>query len=295
MERGSVDAAELKRAGSRFWDALPCGPRQRDVTSRVAWYRRAEPGVFAVFDALPLDDVRFLDVGCGQGIFLREAAGRAAFAVGVDASGGSLSRARLNLAGVEARAVVVRADAERLPFSTGSFDVVTSLGVLHHTPDTGRSFRELVRVAAPGGRVLVMLYHRWSPKWATAQGVRALLRGLERTTGRRGVIEASLRRRYAAGRGESHGSAMLELVGVPVFKAFGAREARALADGLEDVRVWRSSIGLPRLLDFAPRVAGRLRPVLDRAERLFESRLGFYLYIVGRKPAASRNSSADRA
>jgi SAM-dependent methyltransferase len=51
-------------------------------------------------------------------------------------------------------------DAENLPFSDGAFDFVYSHGVLHHTPDTAQTIREIYRVLSPGGRAVVMLYYR---------------------------------------------------------------------------------------------------------------------------------------
>jgi ubiquinone/menaquinone biosynthesis C-methylase UbiE len=54
------------------------------------------------------------------------------------------------------------ADAEALPFADGSFDLVYSHGVLHHTPDTQRAINEVHRVLKPGGVAMVMLYHKSS-------------------------------------------------------------------------------------------------------------------------------------
>jgi SAM-dependent methyltransferase len=51
-------------------------------------------------------------------------------------------------------------NAERLTFPDASFDMVYSLGVLHHTPNPDRAFREVHRVLKPGGRAVIMLYHR---------------------------------------------------------------------------------------------------------------------------------------
>jgi len=52
------------------------------------------------------------------------------------------------------------ADAEGLDFPDNSFDLVYSHGVLHHTPDTAGAIREIHRVLKPGGRAVIMLYHR---------------------------------------------------------------------------------------------------------------------------------------
>jgi ubiquinone/menaquinone biosynthesis C-methylase UbiE len=52
------------------------------------------------------------------------------------------------------------ADAEQLDFADNTFDIVYSHGVLHHTPDTAGAIREVHRVLKPGGRAVVMLYHR---------------------------------------------------------------------------------------------------------------------------------------
>src|SRR5207245_4997879 len=66
-------------------------------------------------------------------------------------------------------------DAENLDFNDNSFDLVYSHGVLHHTPDTARAVREIHRVLRPGGRAVVMLYHRNSYNYRV--NIRGLRRG----------------------------------------------------------------------------------------------------------------------
>jgi len=78
----------------------------------------------------------------------------------------AIDLARTNFAIRGLRGVFQVADAERLNFADSSFDVVYSHGVLHHTPDTQQAINEVQRVLKPGGRAIVMLYHRHSYNYA---------------------------------------------------------------------------------------------------------------------------------
>lgn len=53
----------------------------------------------------------------------------------------------------------VRADTRRLPFKSDTFDVVYSLGVVEHFPETAQAIAEHVRVLKPGGRMFVTTPH----------------------------------------------------------------------------------------------------------------------------------------
>lgn len=103
-----------------------------------------------------------LEIGCGLGIELGRL-GQLGFDVtGIDLAPQAVELANANLKrkGVTGRAVV--ANAEALEFEDASFDVVYSSGVLQHTPDMDRAIAELHRVLKPGGRILIVLYHRHS-------------------------------------------------------------------------------------------------------------------------------------
>jgi ubiquinone/menaquinone biosynthesis C-methylase UbiE len=99
---------------------------------------------------------RVVDVGCGTGrytVHIHRALGRPV--VGLDLSRGMLSKAREKVAdGNDLR--LVRGDVQRLPFSDGAFDAATLILVVHHIEDLEAMASELLRVLAPGGRVLFM-------------------------------------------------------------------------------------------------------------------------------------------
>jgi demethylmenaquinone methyltransferase/2-methoxy-6-polyprenyl-1,4-benzoquinol methylase len=99
---------------------------------------------------------RVLDVGCGTGRYTSKVQARLGRpVVGMDLSSGMLARAREKVAaGAEIR--LVRGDAQRLPFRDNSFDAAMMILVVHHIEDLAPMARELLRVLAPGGRVMFM-------------------------------------------------------------------------------------------------------------------------------------------
>jgi ubiquinone/menaquinone biosynthesis C-methylase UbiE len=106
-----------------------------------------------------------LEVGCGPGVDLVHLAGTGARVTAVDLTPEAVALARRHLEVRGLDATVQEANAERLPFADGTFDVVYSHGVLHHTVDTERAIDEVWRVLKPGGEAVIMLYHRNSWFW----------------------------------------------------------------------------------------------------------------------------------
>jgi SAM-dependent methyltransferase len=104
-----------------------------------------------------LRGLRVLDAGCGMGKFsLATAEADAAAVVGVDLSGAvEVAHAHLR---ARPNAHVVQASIYALPFRPGTFDLVFSIGVLHHLPDPRRGFESIVPLANEGGHVLAWLY-----------------------------------------------------------------------------------------------------------------------------------------
>ena len=92
-----------------------------------------------------------LDVGCGAGTNLELLAQRFP---GARVHGIDVERAPLRFCRADRGLPVAQADAERLPFASGCFDVVAALDALEHLADDAAALRELHRVCRPGGALI---------------------------------------------------------------------------------------------------------------------------------------------
>jgi len=96
---------------------------------------------------------RILELGSGPGFLSLELARLSPRleVVGVDPSPGMVRLARHLCRERESRVRFLVGGAYRLPFPSSSFDMVVSLGVLHHLLDLPRALKEVRRVLKPGG------------------------------------------------------------------------------------------------------------------------------------------------
>jgi len=101
------------------------------------------------------EDALALDLGCGTGVMLDTLAARYRRLVGLDLSAEMLEG--YDGSGLPpGRAVrLVRGDMTTLPFASGRFDVVVCRSALHHMDDEVGVLREMARVLAPGGSVVL--------------------------------------------------------------------------------------------------------------------------------------------
>jgi ubiquinone/menaquinone biosynthesis C-methylase UbiE len=153
----ALSAEEIRDANTRYHDVAAghydskwgidfgeLGLEQ--VTAKVSRALGHEPGHYA----------RSLEIGAGTGYFTLNLlrAGLIGAATCSDISPGMLETLGDNARRLGLSVRTELADAERLPFEDGSFDLVLGHAVLHHIPDLPRAFAEFARVLAPGGTVL---------------------------------------------------------------------------------------------------------------------------------------------
>jgi ubiquinone/menaquinone biosynthesis C-methylase UbiE len=146
-----------------FYEEAPFpGYRERDTLASLR--ARAERSEFArlLDNAIP-GDAAIVEVGCGTGQMSLYLARADRLVIGAD-----LTRASLALGAEAARRFgveqvqFVETDLRHPGLRPEAFDVVYCSGVLHHTPDPRASFASIVRLAKPGGLVILGLYNSFA-------------------------------------------------------------------------------------------------------------------------------------
>jgi SAM-dependent methyltransferase len=181
--RRPAGARETRRASAAFWDSYAPSYQAEHApelgTVSFVWSpegaREDDLGLLG-----PVAGRRVLEVGCGAAQCARWLAAHGAEVVAFD-----LSMEQLRLAVGMGRVPLVRADAEALPFATGSFDVACSAyGAVPFVADSARVMREVARVLRPGGRWVFSVTHpvRWCfPDDAGPAGLTATMPYFDRT------------------------------------------------------------------------------------------------------------------
>jgi len=267
-----IESETIKTAVRKFWGTRPCGVTHSAApTGSHEFFSETEQHRFRIhtdWDRPFLKEaIRFtehtgksvLEVGVGIGVDALEwhKAGNHVTGIDYNVPSVEITKARFRDAG--AKGTFLNGDAEDLPFPDGSFDVVYSYGVLHHTPGTEKAISELHRCVKPGGKAIVMLYYKWSAMvfgeilWGC--GIRR--GGLWKT---RSIAE--LLSRYTEWDSQAEGNIN------PLTKVYSKREIRKMFRHFREVEIelhylWRGHFGpLRRLLPLVPAGLKRRLPGL---------------------------------
>lgn len=291
--------SELKARVREFWQQHPCGTKfsdaavgSRDFFERVAEHRYTkEWHIPQAAHFAGTRGLKVLEIGCGIGTDGAEFAKAGADYTGIDLTEASIELAQRRFALDNLPGTFLVSDAEKLDFADESFDVVYSHGVLHHTPDIETALHEIHRVLKPGGRAIVMLYHRGSYNYRI--GIRVLRRaGVGLLKSERGIklvhrltgepVESL--REHAASLSNANGNlSAAELLnqstdgaGNPLARVYSRREALELFNEFRDVTL-RAYFLNKR---FIPLVGNLLPRSIETA---LASRWGWHLWIYATK------------
>jgi len=179
-------AQETVHANRTWWDGAADGYLAQHgefLADRFIWgpegLDEEDAALLGPADELP--GRRVLEIGCGAAQCARWLAAQGAEVVGVDLSLAMLRRADRR----EPRPGLVQADARRLPFADGSFEIACSAyGAVPFVADPATVMAEVARVLRPGGRWVFAIGHpiRWAfPDDPGAGGLTATRSYFDRT------------------------------------------------------------------------------------------------------------------
>lgn len=188
-----MSEAGLKQVESHF----EFGENWLDYLRHVdeAAVAEAERGLLKLVPAEAIAGSRFLDIGCGSGLHSLAAlrlGARELVAVDIDPNSVKATSALLDKWAPDAnRQVRLLSVFDADPAELGTFDIVYSWGVLHHTGAMWEAVERASRLVRPGGLFAIALYQKrlscgpWKVEkrlYTAAPGVvRAGLRGLYKT------------------------------------------------------------------------------------------------------------------
>jgi ubiquinone/menaquinone biosynthesis C-methylase UbiE len=154
-----------------FWQENPCGEnltgKLDDWTLHFQNYDRfrysTEGHILDELDSIDFQGQEVLEIGIGQAADSLQIAKRGGNWNGLDLTDAAILRAktRFDLA-AQSYGEVKKGSGTQIPWPENSFDIVYSHGVLHHIPDVNSISLEISRVLKPGGRLVIMMYHKKS-------------------------------------------------------------------------------------------------------------------------------------
>lgn len=234
-ERPTTDRDYLTR--QQYADA-------QNLAARQAIYRYQRPRTRLMDWALDQIDwsafqgsLRALDIGCGNGFYLRALAGRwrdsgmPGWLLGIDLSRGMLGDLLRGWDDALPRPNLAVGDAQALPLPGASLDLALAMHMLYHVPDIPLAVCELRRVLRPGGTLLASTNSLHDKE----ELLDVLVEAFRRLGGRRTPAAGDLTSRFAL----ETGAALLETAFARVERRDLEREL-VIPESAAVVRYWSS-------------------------------------------------------
>ncbi len=158
----------VKEEIRNFWNENPVGSNFVTYEKGKEFYQKydqfryeTEGHILKELDAINFEAKKVLEIGIGQGADSMQIAERGALYYGVDLTEESVRRVKERFKLFEKNWEEISvADARKLPYESGFFDVVYTHGVIHHSPKIRAIVSEIYRVLKPGGKAIAMVYHK---------------------------------------------------------------------------------------------------------------------------------------
>lgn len=210
--------------------------------------------------------LKVLDVGCGNGYVLSKYAQHGAQVYGVDLTEKAIYLSKKRFENSNLQGYFSETDGMTLEFKDNYFDIVCSMGVLHHVHDPKPMLNEMIRVLKPGGEMILMLYNRYSFKYQ--------------------VLFRLYRHIFPIYKGKSleQITNMNDGEECPLAKVYSKSQVDKLLYRMENVTYKTNQLSWEQLF-IVPSIGRRLSKYLpDSSESVFARHWGWNLYVNARKP-----------
>lgn len=139
----------------------PIGSRLFFIENRQIRYEKDNHEyILKIIEGLSLKNKKVLEIGCGVGEDLVQIAKRGAICYGIDLTENAVQLTMKNCEFNNVQAYIEVCDSSKLPYDDSYFDIVYSMGVLHHSPDIETKIAEIYRILKKGGMAIIMLYNK---------------------------------------------------------------------------------------------------------------------------------------
>ncbi|HVG40794.1 MAG TPA: class I SAM-dependent methyltransferase [Chitinophagaceae bacterium] len=165
-----MDTNSIQEQIKKFWNENPVGTNfindkvgKQFFLDYDAIRYRMEGHILEEINSISWKHKKVLEIGLGQGSDSMQIVLNGGIYSGIDITEESIHRLKERFAIFNLPySDLLLADARKIPFEDGTFDIVFTHGVIHHSPHMAQIINEVHRVLKPGGKAVMMVYHKSS-------------------------------------------------------------------------------------------------------------------------------------